>query len=55
MRGSARKPAPLLILGQARRLSGIRKWSFMKWWFSNGSKMHTSTYLCENSSHFAPT
>ena len=31
-----------------RRLSGFRKWRFMKWWFSNGSKMHTSKYVCEN-------
>ena len=28
--------------------SGIRKWWFMNWWFSNGSKRHTSKYVCEN-------
>ena len=31
--------------------SGIRKWWFMKWWFSNGSKMYTSKYVCENLAH----
>ena len=25
--------------------SGIRKWPLMKWWFSSGSKVHTSNYF----------
>ena len=29
-------------------VSGIRTWRSMKWWFSNGSKMQTSKYVCEN-------
>ena len=36
------------MVGADAHLSGIRKWWFTKGWFSNGSKMHTSNYVCEN-------